>query len=177
VESDFKLDDGTIDRLIGELSDEFAERAGALADLFATWRKPEVARAVIDSLISDDRDAFRQLSEVELPVPVLDRCFWLVEVIEKVVPVPRTEVCRLRGDLSTEERRRYIAIVLEFRQRGLALPPIEPTSGGSGSSIGPIVPPGEFLEALRAEGLVTCGEEGTGGGLEHVIARPERMCV
>lgn len=168
MKSDVTLDEGAVEARVGELSEGFAERVGALADLFARWRKPDIARAVIDSLIEGDGKAFRELSEVDLPIPPLDRCAWIVEVVEKVVPVPRTEdVCRLRELLSPAEKRLYVAIVLEFRQSG-QLPPID----ASGA-----IPPGPFLEALRAAGLVHCEPEWAGGGLELVIGKPERVCL
>jgi hypothetical protein len=168
MKPDATLDEGAIEARVGELSEGFAERVGALADLFARWRKPEVARAVVDSLIAGDREAFQELSEVDLPIPPLDRCAWIIEVVEKVVPVPRAEeVCRIRELLSPAEKRLYLAIVLEFRQQG-QLPPID----ASGA-----IQPGKFLEALKAADLVHCEPEWAGSGLEQVIGKPERLCL
>ncbi len=168
MEPGFKLNEEEVEKRIGELSTEFAQRLGALADLFSRWREPEVARAVLEALIAGDGKAFRELGEVDLPFPPLDICAWIVEVVEKVVPVPKTEdVCRLRELLSPWERRLYLAIVFEFMQSGQPMP-----IDASG-----VIQPGPFLEALRAAGLVSCVPEWAGGGLELVIGKPERMCV
>ena len=169
MESGFKLDEEGVEKRIGELSDEFAQRLGALADLFSRWREPEVARSVIEALISGDGEAFRELGDIDLPnIPPLGICAWIVEVLEKVVPVPRTEeVCRLRDPLSPWERRLYLAIVFEFMQTGQSIP-----IDASG-----VIQPGPFLEALKAANLVNCVPEWAGGGLELVIGKPERICV
>jgi hypothetical protein len=173
VNPDFNLDEDTIERSMAELSDEFAQRVGALADLFARWREPEVARKVIDSMIAGDGAAFRDLIDLDLPVPPLNKCIWLTEFIEKVVPIDTREVCRLRNDLSREERVRYVVIVLEFRRRG-ELPVMEPSPGAD--FVNAPIPPGPFLNALKAEGLVTCEQEQVGGGLERVIQKPKLLC-
>jgi hypothetical protein len=168
MKSDVGFDEDAVEKAVGELSEGFAERAGALADLFARWREPEVARAVLDSLIEGDTRAFRDLSEIDLPIPPLDRCAWIVEVLEKVVPVPITgEECRVPELLSPEQRRLYIAIVLEFWKKE-QLPPID-ASG--------VIPPGPFLDALKAARLINCVPTSTGAGLELVIGKPQRICV
>ena len=167
MKSDVGFDEDAVEKAVAELSEGFAERAGALADLFARWREPEVARAVLDSLIAGDREAFRDLSEIDLPIPPLDMCAWIVEVIEKVVPVRITgEVCSVPELLSPEQRRLYIAIVLEFWQKGQPTP-----IDASG-----VVSPGLFLDALKAAGLVNCVPQSTGAGLEPVIGKPQRIC-
>jgi hypothetical protein len=180
VARDFKrqsrLDDDTIERNLAELSETFARNVGALADLFSTWREPEVARKVIDSLIAGDGATFRELSEVDLPLPPLGKCAWIIELIEKVANVDTALVCRKRSDLSPEEQARYIAIALEFRRRG-ELPPIVSTGDPVLGLVEPVIPPGPFLDALRAEGLVTCDEEQIGGGLILAPAKPKEFCV
>jgi hypothetical protein len=174
VDREFELDEDTVERSISELSEAFARNVGALADLFSKWRKPEVARKVIDSVIAGDGAAFRDLIDLDLPVPPLNKCIWLSELIEKVASVDTVTVCRKRNDLSPDEQARYIAIVFEFWRRG-ELPPIEST-GGPGF-INPVIPPGPFLNALKAQNLVGCNEEQIGGGLKLVPAKPTRLCV
>jgi len=176
------LNQEDVETSIAELSDEFARRVGALADLFARWREPDVARAVIDSMIAGDPEAFRKLSRslkwnfppIDGIPPVLGKCLWLSELIEKIVP-PRTEmVCRLRTDLSPAERARYYMLVLQFSRLG-KMPALQAPS--SPSFLGPVVPPSEFLEALKAENLVTCQEEPVDNGLSLVLGPPSRVCV
>jgi hypothetical protein len=176
------LNQEDVETSIAELSEEFARRVGALADLFASWREPDVARAVIDSMIEGDPKSFGKLSRplkwdfppIDGIPPVLGKCYWLSEVIEKIVP-PRTEVvCRLRMDLSPTERARYYMLVLQFSRLG-KMPALQAPS--SPSFLGPVVPPGEFLEALKAENLVTCREEPVDNGLSLVLGPPSRVCL
>jgi len=171
------LNEEAIETSISELSDEFARRVGALADLFASWRQPEVARAVIESMISGDGEAFRDL-QGDLDFPTLGRCLWLSEIIETITPSTAEEVCRLRTDLSPDERRLYLALYLYYRQRG-QMPLIEAARSATlyGISPGPVVPPGPFLTALKAAGLVTCAPELAEGGVGFVIGPPERVCI
>lgn len=171
-----------VETSIAELSDEFARRVGALADLFASWRKPDVARAVIDSMIAGDPKAFRKLSRSlkwdfpptdDIP-PVLGKCLWLSELIEKIVPPRTAEVCRLRTDLSPTERARYYMLVIQFSRLG-KMPVLQ--ASPSPSFLGPVVPPSEFLEALKAENLVTCQDEPVDDGLSLVLGPPSRVCL
>jgi hypothetical protein len=168
----FDLDEETVERSMAQLSETFARNVGALADLFSRWRDPDVARKVIDSVIAGDGAAFRDLSELDLPISPLGKCIWLTELIEKVASVDTVTVCRKRDDLSPEEERRYIAIVLEFQRRG-ELPPMDSTGS---PFINPVIPPGPFLRALKAENLVSCVEEQIGGGLKLAPARPKEFC-
>jgi hypothetical protein len=176
VERSFELSEDVVERRLAEFSEGFAQRAGALADLFSRWREPEEARKVLETVIAGDGPAFRELIDLDLPVPKLNLCIWVFELIEKVAAIDTMTVCRLRNDLSPEEQRRYIAIVFEFRDRG-ELPPIVSTGDGSGGFINPPIPPGSFLNALKAEGLVKCEEEQIGGGLKLVPAKPRELCT
>lgn len=173
VQSD--LSEETIETRISELSDEFARRVGALADLFESWRKPDVSRAVIESMILGDGEAFEDL-QGEFDVPFLGKCAWLSEIVEKIARVTSEKVCRLRTDLSPEERRRYLALCMEYRHRG-ELPHIEAPSTTQDGFLGPTIPPGPFLSALQTDGLVTCRTEANDGGLTLVIGPPSRVCV
>jgi hypothetical protein len=177
MEPEPDLSEEVIETSISELSDEFARRVGALADLFASWRQPEVARAVIESMIWGDGEAFRDL-QGDLDFPTLGRCVWLSEVIETITRSRSEEVCRLRTDLSPDERRRYLALALYYSQRG-EMPYVEagPSTVFYRISPGPVIPPGPFLTALKAEGLVTCAPESVGGGLGLVIGPPSRVCL
>jgi len=170
----FELNDSIVERSITELSESFARNVGAIGDLFSRWREPEVARKVMESVIAGDGAAFRDLGDLDLPIPPLNICIWLFELIEKVAPIDTVDVCRLRTDLSREEFARYVAIVWEFRRRG-ELPPVDAASGSG--LIGPVIPPGPFLTALKAEKLVNCEKEQIGGGLALAPAKPSRFCA
>jgi hypothetical protein len=94
------------------------------------------------------------------------------EVVERIVTdVQLRSVCRVRTDLTPGERRVYLRLALQFRELGTVL--AEP-----GGARGPEIAPGAFLDALRAEGLVTCADEpAEGAGLQQVLARPALLCV
>ena len=170
----FELNDSTVERSMTELSESCARNVGAVADLFTRWREPEVARKVIESIIAGDGAAFRDLGDLDLPIPPLNICIWLFELVEKVAPSDTVDVCRLRTDLSRDEFARYVAIVWEFRRRG-QLPPIAATS--TTDLRGPVIPPGPFLTALQAEKLVICEKEPVNGGLALAPARPTHVCA
>ena len=173
-----ELNDETIEQAVADLSDEFAREVGALADVLENWRKPEVARAVVESLLDNDRDRFSALLQANRDVPDADLppdpygdltekqkllCYKLLLLAEKFGQpkiTGTTETCRLRTDLSPDERRRYLEIALHFRERD-ELPVLSEgwTRGFSGE--GPAIPPGVFLDALKAEGLVNCVSDPT----------------
>lgn len=166
-----------VERALDQVAADFAARAGALADLFARWRKPAVARTVIASLLADDGDTFRELLR-DFDPPVLGKCWWVREVVDRVVAtVELRTVCRLRTDLTAGERALYLRLALQFREHAAVL--AQP--GGALDAIGapgPEIPPGPFLDALRAEGLVTCADEPVeSAGLQQVLAKPALLCV
>jgi hypothetical protein len=175
MERKLELSEDAIDEAIAALSDEFAREVGAFADLFENWRKPDVARAVVESLLDNDRDRFNKLLKpaIDQPGPLdgdpdkqMLICYKLLLLLEKLGRFRITkaeEICRLRTDLSPEERRRYLAIALQFRdtdpQAFLFTP--TPDVGDIALGEGPIIPVGPFLDALKAEGLVSCETDNT----------------
>jgi hypothetical protein len=172
------------ERAVAEFSAEFARRVGALADLFENWRKPRVARAVIDSVIAGDAEAFRRLSDSlkwEPPPtggipPQLDKCFWLRSLIETIAESRKETVCRLPPEFSPGQRGLYASILLTAYRNGWAVilgPPGLTADKGRQVVGGP-----EFLAALNRAGLVTCNEEPIeDGGLSVVLGPPSRVCV
>jgi hypothetical protein len=176
MEHKLELREGAIEEAISQFSAEFAREVGVFADLFEYWRKPDVARAVVESLLDNDRDAFNALLKPEVadPSPIDPRngdldetqfllCYKLLLLLDKLGRMKVTkkqEICRLRTDLSPGERRRYLAIALQFGDGEIFVHERTP-DGGRNSLQGPVIPPGPFLEALRAEGLVTCVEDNT----------------
>lgn len=186
--------DGIDEQAVGEamdvLSSELAARFGALSDTFGEWRKPEIARAVLESLLAGDREAFHELlpagfdgpepDPLEPPDTRLPRgpkfCAIVAEVVEKLVPARRVPCSRVRTDLSPAEKSRYIAIVLSCLRDG-CLPPLEPVVFSQGKCMGIVVPSGEFLNRLQAAGLVencTCLVD---GGIQAQLTPPAQMCT
>ncbi len=167
---------------VAELSSEFARRVGALADLFESWRKPDVARAVIDSLIAGDGGTFRKLSQPlnwdpsGTPRP-LDKCFFLRELVEKIVESRMEKVCRLPPAFSSDQRVLHFLTVMEARRKGwqMVYGPEELIADKGRQVIGGA----EFLSALLAAGLVTCKDEPVAevSGLSVVLGPPSRVCV
>ncbi len=178
MEPALDLSNERIEAAVAELSDEFARRVGGLADLFDSWRRPEVARALIDSMISGDREAFGDLHR-GLDLPILNICAWVRDVVDVIVEASAsTRVCRLRTDLSPEECRRYLAIAFAFRERG-ELPYVAAPVGSTSANPlqGPVIPRGPFLTALEAADLVTCTDEAVGSGLGLALGPWTRVCV
>jgi hypothetical protein len=139
---------------------DFAARAGALADLLQRWRRPALARTVLASLLAGDGETFRELLR-DFDPPVSGKCWWLRDVVEKIVgAVEFRNVCRLRTDLTAGERALFVQLLLRHRQEGNALP-LAGTGGDPYQQValGPAISPGPFLDVLRDEGLVCCSDE------------------
>lgn len=154
---------------------DFAARVGALADLLQRWRRPALARTVLAALLDGDGDTFRELLR-DFDPPLAGKCWWLRDVVQTIVAdVEFRSVWRLRSDLSAGERRIYLRIALQHRHGGVA-PPCGARDGPQAAGLP--VTPGPFLDALCAEGLVTCVEEPVqAAGLQQVLARPVFVCV
>ena len=184
------VDEQAVEEALDVLGSELAARFGALSDTFGEWRKPETARAVLESVLAGDREGFHELLPDGLDGPGPDPldppddriprgpkfCTIVAEVVEKLVPVRRVPCSRVRTDLSPAEKSRYIAIVLSCVRDG-CLPPLEPVVFSPGKCTGIVVPAGEFLTRLEAAGLVencTCLVD---GGIQAQLTPPEQMCT
>jgi len=184
------IDEKAVDEAMDLLSSELAARFGALSDTFGEWRKPETARAVLESFLAGDRDGFHELLPAGFDGPGPDPleppdtwipkgpkfCIFVAEVVEKLVPLRRVPCTRVRTDLSAAEKARYIAIVYSCMRDG-CLPPLEPVVFSVGKCSGIVVPAGEFLNRLEAAGLVENCTCLVGGGIEAQLTPPERMCT
>ena len=58
-----ELSDKAIDEAIAGLSDQLAREAGAFAEVFQSWRRPEVAREVVESLLSGNGGDVQRFAE------------------------------------------------------------------------------------------------------------------
>ncbi len=175
-----------IEESMVELSAGFARNVGTVADLFNGWREPEVARAVLDSMLSRDGRTFHKLlgldpdrrvpdplpNPVDPPPPEIpgfpNFCTVVFELAKKLVPERQAWVCRLRTDLSTKEMRLYIAIA---KRCSLVIDEFTVLGGP-----GPIVPEGPCLQMLKDAGLVTCGWEPV-EGIAIQFGPPTRVCA
>jgi hypothetical protein len=184
-----ELDKEKINENITELSEHFAASFGALADLFAEWRKPEVARRVVDSLIGGNRQAFQKLlrvngpppDPVNPPPPLLPTgwnfCTIVIGLIEVLTPRKRVDCYRLRPDLTDAEWTMFRSILLYCARHGIPVPDGVPPRGFHVIE-DVIVPAGEFLNLLIAAGLVEFGSFCfVDGALELQITSPERFCT
>src|SRR5262245_16062728 len=96
-----------------DLHSELANRFRALGYLFGQLSSPAVIPNLLDPLTSDDPSRFAQFSD-QIELPMLGKCFWLREIIERVITTPSGFVteCWLRDDLSQLERLLYIRVAL-----------------------------------------------------------------
>ena len=53
-----RIDEQAVEEAMDVLSTELAARFGALADTFGQWRKPETARAVLESVLAEIKKGF-----------------------------------------------------------------------------------------------------------------------
>ena len=154
---------------------DLADRFGALSRLFGELSSPDVTKELLDSLtLADGAKPFPKL--VDINIPIVGKCFWLRELIEHVVTTPAgfVEECRVRDDLTPSEFGLYFSLAWRHRdpslvgkQKGMA---IRDTSAA--------IPAGPFLDALKANGLVTCKDVMTyNTSVTLVFGQPEKMCI
>jgi hypothetical protein len=184
------IDEQAVEEAMDVLGGELAARFGALSDTFGEWRKPETARAVLESVLAGDREGFHELLPAGLDGPGPDPldppdgqiprgpkfCTIVAEVVEKLVPMRRVACSRVRTDLTPAEKARYLAIVLSCLRDG-SLPPLEPVVFSEGKCKGTVVPAGVFLTRLQAAGLVEDCSCLVDGGIQAQLTPPEQMCT
>ena len=187
MSDDVALDEKAIEETMADLSGRFARNIGAVADVLARWREPEVARAVLDAMLDRDGRAFRELVGLE-PVPpgpgpggdpdeppppeipeFPSFCTIVFEVAASLVANDQAWVCRLRTNLSPAETRRFIVIATRC---GYAPDTLWEVGGK-----GPIVPEGPCLQAMLAAGLVTCAWEPVDHGIKLQFGPPAEVCA
>jgi len=167
------------DSNIDDLYDHLARRFRAVSKLFRKLGSEESVHELVDSLILRDSDAFNRLIEnVDIPdLPPNLKCRLIQEWVEEATCDPYTvKVCRLRLDLTPDERLLYLSIA--FRHR--PLPPVTANTGIGITLIGdnPEIPPGPFLDELKANNLVICNDETKYDcKLWLVFGPPELVCV
>lgn len=163
------------DSNLNSLHDELAGRFGALSQLFGKLSSSKASQELLDSLTSGDAAAFNQLIDI-VDMPILGKCFWVREIIERVVVTPAgfVEECWLRDSLTPSERGLYLQIAFRHRQEKPVAQSMEVTIQTGHA----VIPPGPFLDELKANGLVTCDLRMTyDTSAIAVMSKPERVCV
>ena len=154
---------------------DLADRFGALSRLFGELSSPAVAKELLDSLtLADGAKPFSKL--VDINIPMVGKCFWLRELIEHVVTTPAglVEECRVRDDLTPSELGLYFSIAWRHRDPTL----VGKQKGATIHDTSAAVPPGPFLDALKADGLVTCNDVMTyNTSVTLVFGKPEKICI
>ena len=162
----------------GDLYRDLAGRFSALSQVFAELGTEEGTRRLLDSLVSDDPAAFNQLIEhFEVPgIPQLGKCFWLRELIDVAsVTSTRVEVCVLREDLTPDQRLLYLSIA---RRHNAVIPLTDAERAISLLGDGEGIPPGAFLDELKANDLVMCTTKVKFNVTTQLaFGKPERVCV
>src|SRR3712207_9106280 len=77
--------------------------------LFDQLSSPEAAQELLDSLTSGDAATFNRLID-SVDVPVLGKCFWVRDIIERIVVTPTgfVEECRSEEHTSELQSRQYL---------------------------------------------------------------------
>ena len=156
------------------LTQQISATSAALIPLLERLSSPDVSRRLIDTAIRGDVRGYNQILD-GIELPVVDKCFWVTEVLQKFTTVGGfVEQCSVRTDLSDEEWFQYTVIALQHGQgKGGTFDEFVTDSAGH-----TYVNRGAFLDALKANGLVSCALIWkTTGRTTAVLQAPERLCV
>ena len=144
---------------------ELALRFAELGKLFQGLGTPQVAQTLIESLVMGDGIVFNQFVK-HLNLPLLHKCYWLQEVVERVICTwTSREEYRVRSPLTRTQLSEYLTILSRHSKEILFF------SDGS-------IVPGPFLDDLLKAGLATrrsvpyktCA-------FEPVLSPPEQVCL
>ena len=167
------------DANLDDLYQDLARRFRAVSQFLGKLGSEESTRKLLDILIAKDAAAFNRLFEtMDIPdLPPDLKCIFYREVIEIFLcDSYKVEVCRLRLDLTSNERVQYILIAMRHR-------PGQPMFTHTGTAIkvvgeNPEIPPGPFLDELKANNLVTCNwEKRLDCKLGQLLGPPEWICT
>ena len=168
-----------IDANLDDLYRDLARRFRAVSQFLGTLGSDEATRKLLDILISKDATAFNRLFEtMDIPdLPQDLKCIFYREVIELFLcDSYKVEVCRLRLDLTSNERMQYILIAIRHRPGQPAF--IHTGLGIEALGEDPEIPPGPFLDELKANNLVTCDWElKRDCKLGQLLGPPEWICT
>lgn len=160
-----------------QLARELQLRARALGPLVERLGTKEGSQALAKAFATGAPEDFANVyAGIELPVH--DRCAWVRDLVDVLTLEPQyEEQCRLRDDLSNAERIRYVMIAMKYGHGTFQ-------ANGSTGSTGPNlqlvslpIPPGPFLDELKANGLVDCQWVTVpGAGSKTVLGTPYHWC-
>jgi len=159
-----------------QLAKELRERSRALASLYDRLATDEGARTLVDALASGKAEDFAHVYE-GLELPVHDRCAWVRDAVDVIVSEPKpSDECVLRDDLTPDERLLYLMIAMKHAQIFYPVPSRVPAPF---VLIPALIPPGPFLDELKANGLVECKlvfAQGS-GGQRLLHSAPYHFCL
>jgi hypothetical protein len=162
---------------LDDVAQRIAAQSAALGQVLDRLSRPDVARAVVDSAVRGDARTFEGLFKgIEVQVP--NKCVWIADTVEKLTStfVGFEEQCRLRDDLTPDEWIQYVLITLRHH------PPTKVEDDGPPTFevVGDghvVIPPGPYLDDLKANGLVTCQlVKKYSSGISLFPGKPERFC-
>ena len=160
----------------GDLYEEMAGRFRALSGFFADLSSADAVESLVAALVTEDAEAFNRFVD-PVEVPFDGRCFWLQEIVEHtfVTPTGLVEECRLRDNLTPSEKQLYLEIALRYRE---SLGPWREVHVHGTSFEQPVIPPGPFLDELKANNLVVCKTRMSyESRLTPVLSPPEQVCL
>jgi hypothetical protein len=161
-----------------DLADHIAQQAGALGQVMDRLRRPEVARAVVETALKGDPRGFEGLFDgIEVEVP--NKCVWVADTVEKLTStfVGFENQCWLRDDLTLSEWFLYVQITRKYFPPTKVDPNNTPPTVLADGHI--LIPPGAYFDELNANGLLHCGEpvKKYSSGIFLFPGRPERFCL
>ena len=158
-----------------DMHQELAGRFAALSRLFGELSTPDATKELLDSLtLADGAKPFPRVVDVD--IPMLGKCFWLWQLIEHVVVTPTgfVNVCRVRDNLTPGEIGLYFSIAWRHRDRTF----VGKQTAVATYDTSRVIPPGPFLDELKANGLTSCKDEMTyDTSTQLVFANPEYLCL
>lgn len=159
-----------------DLARHIAEQSAALNQVLDRLSRPEIARAVVDSALEGDARTFEGIFEgVEVKVP--NKCVWIADTVEKLTSkfTGFEEQCRVKDNLTHDEWILYVIITMRHHSPVAANEDDPATLNLVGSD--PVIPPGPYLDELKAHGLVHCPLVPTyHSGISLFPGKPERFC-
>jgi hypothetical protein len=159
-----------------QLAKQLQDRSRALASLYDRLATYEGTQALVKALASGKADDFAEVY-AGLELPVQNRCAWVRDAVDVIVSEPRrSDECVLREDLTPAERLLYLMIAMKYAQ---ILHPVPPRVPSPFVLVPALIPPGPFLDELKANGLVECklvlAQGGSSPKLLH--SAPYRFCL
>ncbi|MBI3751773.1 MAG: hypothetical protein HY263_09000 [Chloroflexi bacterium] len=141
-----------------------ADRFAGLARFVATFGEPNRVAKLVEVLNAGDAASFRELIRPYGAEPACGMmCHVVVEVLSTGAAPELVEVCTLRTDLTLLESYEVFRIARAHFGAPTAMTTTPPSDVVNGVSIPGLIPPGAYLDELKAAGLVKCWHIGVPG--------------